>query len=94
MTADGIPIEDWPRLRDELLAHMKRDMSDARMALGKQNRKQAWVAIHRILGAAKWFKLDHIASLALAVQTALDEKTTPDSLMELLADAIAELDSQ
>jgi len=91
---EGIPVAEWPNLRERILADMGDELSIANEAIGQQNWKRAWQAVHRILGIAKWFKLSDIASSALTIQAALDEGRTADVFLAPLEDAIAALAGQ
>jgi HPt (histidine-containing phosphotransfer) domain-containing protein len=90
---EGIPAEEWPRLREQLAMHMRQDMQVARARLHEQDWNRARDAVHRIIGTASWFKLDEIAGFARALQLALEEAHAPATLVDSLQSAIAAIDA-
>jgi signal transduction histidine kinase/DNA-binding response OmpR family regulator len=90
---EGIPAEDWPRLREQLVMHMRQDMQVARARLHEQDWSRARDAVHRIVGTASWFKLADIAGVARTLQLALEEAHAPATLVESLQSAIAAMDA-
>jgi len=88
---ESIPAEDWPELRERIVADMGGEFKVAREALDGHNWKRAYDAVHRILGVAKWFGLSDIATQAVMIQAMLDEGRTEDVVLEPLEKAIASL---
>lgn len=88
---EGIPAEEWPKLRERILEDVAHELDVAREALRRQARPQAWHAIHRILGIARWFKLSDVASEAQIIQAALDDERMHEVDLKPLEQAIVTL---
>lgn len=87
----SIPAEDWPALRERILVDLEQEIRIAKRAIGNQDRKRTWHAIHRLLGVARMFKLTDIVGLATTVQADLDEGRASAVAIVQLEDAIAKL---
>jgi PAS domain S-box-containing protein len=87
----SIPAEDWPALRERILVDLEQEIRIAKRAIGNQDRKRTWHAIHRLLGVARLFKLTDIVGLATTVQADLDEGRASAMAIVQLEDAIAKL---
>jgi signal transduction histidine kinase/ABC-type amino acid transport substrate-binding protein/DNA-binding response OmpR family regulator len=80
----GIAQADMPALMSKLKASLGDDVAALARALGDLNRIAAKESAHRILGTARWFKLDDIATAAEALEATIDQRKPYEDETRLL----------